>query len=465
MILLLASTFFAVVFFNLVNSLSRKKTEDPQVTQLNLIAPVYFLAVFIFGLNVSFLPQFLYRLAVQAHVDVGLVSAVFTTYFMAFVLTLIPAGHIAEKYSNKGLLICGALLTSGAMALMAFSPGFDFYMLFPIRALEGVGQGMLFIGAQSFILKVVPERLKTQGAYLIVFGYNGGILAGTTIGALLVMTLVEQNVFMVGAIFSVFTAFYILRFIPSLPTKRVTASQKESAADTEEPPKPKEKGFFSSLGKGLGDPGFLSTILLIGIPTKAVMAGFTMFALPILLAQQNYLKEDIGQILICYAIGVLLISKSVSRMVDRRGKADLILLFGSLFGGIGLFLVSYGVQPELLKSLVPVDPALEPYMGTIALILGLLTLGFGHGFIHAPVITHITRTRASANLGAGPATSIYRVFERIGHVIGPLLVGYLVATYGDVNSIIYIALATIVFGLLFFLLSLFTRPQSKTVQE
>ena len=417
--------------------------------------------------NFPRLPQFLHQLAVQANADTGLVSAVFTTYFMAFVLTLIPAGHIAEKYSNKGLLICGALLTCGAMVLMALSPQFDFYMLFPIRALEGVGQGMLFIGAQSFILKVVPERLKTPGAYLIVFGYNGGILAGTTIGALLVMTLVEQNVFIVGAVFSVCTALYILRFIPALKKEAVTAGGEEAKAVPEKKKPAKEQGFFSSIGKGLGDPGFLSTILFIGIPTKAVMAGVTMFALPILLSQQEYLKEDIGQILICYAIGVLLISKTVSRLVDKTGSANLILLFGSLFGGIGLFLISYGVQPEFLKSLItmPVNPVIEPYLGTIALILGLLTLGFGHGFIHAPVVTHITHTRASENMGAGPATSIYRFFERIGHVIGPLIVGYLVAAYGNVESILYIAVATTLFGILFFLLNLVIRPQPKTAQE
>ena len=49
------------------------------------------------------------------------------------------------------------------------------------------------------------------------------------------------------------------------------------------------------------DSEFLRSILLIGVPAKAVLTGVVLFGLPLLLSEQGFAKEDIGQITMLYA--------------------------------------------------------------------------------------------------------------------------------------------------------------------
>ena len=65
---------------------------------------------------------------------------------------------------------------------------------------------------------------------------------------------------------------------------------------------------------------FLKTIFCIGIPAKAILTGTITFALPLLLGQHGYRPEDIGQVIMLYAISVVLASGLVSRLVDRIGQ-------------------------------------------------------------------------------------------------------------------------------------------------
>ena len=68
---------------------------------------------------------------------------------------------------------------------------------------------------------------------------------------------------------------------------------------------------------------------------------------------------------------------------------------------------------------------MAPWVGTVILIVGMLVLGFGHGIIGAPLITHVTGTNAAQALGRASAASVYRFFERFGNVGGPLIAAQL----------------------------------------
>ena len=56
---------------------------------------------------------------------------------------------------------------------------------------------------------------------------------------------------------------------------------------------------------------FLKTMFCIGVPAKAILTGTITFALPLLLGQHGYRSEDIGQIIMLYAMSVLLWSRQL----------------------------------------------------------------------------------------------------------------------------------------------------------
>ncbi len=199
----------------------------------------------------------------------------------------------------------------------------------------------------------------------------------------------------------------------------------------------------------------MKTVLLVGISTKAVLTGVIIFALPLLLAGM-YFQEDIGQIIMFYAAGVLISSRYASRLTDRARNKSNILLFGMLGAGIGLALMG-------LMNVQRLDLLANGAVKTFVVVAGILILGFSHGFIHAPIVTHITETRVAQRIGPSSVASFYRFLERIGHVIGPLIIGsLLLAMNYNSLSISLVGAVIIGLGLLFIILRV---PKSRLTEK
>jgi MFS family permease len=185
-------------------------------------------------------------------------------------------------------------------------------------------------------------------------------------------------------------------------------------------------------------------MFLIGIPAKAVLTGVVIFALPLLLAQKEYAQEDIGQIIMVYAAGVVLASTYVSRLVDRTGQTYAILFWGATISGVGLLLIGL-IDMSPLGS----GPASSTIV-TATLIIGVATVGVAHGFINAPVVTHVADSELAGKIGASSLTATYRFLERLGHIAGPIIVGQLFVLWGqDATILAWVGVAILLCGLLF----------------
>lgn len=435
-VLLVASAFLSVLFFSLIHSVSDQASggaADPaqrQALQLDLIRPFYFLSVFTEGLTTAFLPQYFQTLARASGISPNLVSVAFTAYFVAFVVALIPAGRFAERRGNRPLLIVSTCLIVTSLALMAVVT--DFRAVIGLRALAGLGQGMLYIGVQSYILDMAIEGKQTQGAAIIVYGYNGGMISGTAIGALLVVSMGVKNVFILAAAIALLLTLYALKLI-ARPAQAPTRAPNGAAIH----------GFIPGLISAVRDLQFVKSMLLIGIPAKAILTGVTIFALPLILAQQHYAQEDIGQIIMLYSVGVLVSSRYVARLVDNLGQTTPILFIGAFVSGIGLIMIGLIGWQAVTNSGYRFLPALT-------LSFGIIVLGVAHGCIHAPIVTHISSTHAATTLGRSTTASLYRFLERIGHMAGPMLVSVvLLLNGGNAFAIAWIGVAVVSLSLLF----------------
>jgi MFS family permease len=170
------------------------------------------------------------------------------------------------------------------------------------------------------------------------------------------------------------------------------------------------------------------------------MIGLIVSNLPLVLSRQAYQPDDIGQIMMFYSGGVLISSYFISRVVDRTGRLGMVLFIGLIGSGIGVALV--GLMGWQWNSF--------PFMATVVLLVGLGILGLSHGFIQAPAITYVNDTRTADSLGRSSATSIYRLYERIGNITGPVLISQLLI-WNNQNTLVitWIGLGIIAFGLFF----------------
>jgi predicted MFS family arabinose efflux permease len=279
---------------------------------------------------------------------------------------------------------------------------------------------------------VAPPEKKTQGAAIIVFGFQGGMISGMAIGSLLVTYLHPQGVFVVSGAIGLATAFYSILLIPRDLRRNPTKTGLAAAI----------RRVGSDLRSVVGSVEFLRTMLCIGVPAKAILTGTITFGLPLLLTQQGYRQEEIGQIIMLYGMGVVAASSYVARLVDRTRNTEAILFWGAAISGIGLALVGCMGSPLLASG---------PF-GTVVVVAGVVLVGLAHGFINAPVVTHVAQSNLAARIGANPVTTAYRFLERVGHVAGPLVVGQLFLVWGQSPQVLaWIGAAAASLGILFIL--------------
>ena len=250
----------------------------------------------------------------------------FTAFFFAFVLALIPAGRIAERVDIKRVLAGASLLFLGGLALLILTR--DFHLLVAARVLGGFAQGAVFIAVQSYILKSVSESRKTRGSAIIVFAFNTGILSGAAIGALLVIFIGAVGVFSVASATAAAMLLFVLLVLPNVGRAGRQAERADSLAD-----------LLRGTRNLFADLGFVSSFLFVGIASKAVLTGVAIFALPLVMTQLGYVQEDIGQILMFFAAGVLIANHWSSHLADRIGRTAPILFGGMLVTGVALIVM------------------------------------------------------------------------------------------------------------------------------
>ncbi|MDG4575184.1 MAG: MFS transporter [Defluviicoccus sp.] len=465
--LFVASAFLAGVFLQLAHSVNangregqpaRKLSGTEGIYALNLVKPVFFGAIFLENLTYAFLPKHVDALIASEGLSSAFVSVPFVAYWVSFAFILLPAGYLAEKINPRPLIYGGLALAGLAMLMLELEPGFAMFVA--ARLMAGVGQGLLFIGVQTYILIVAPPNKKTQGNAIIVMGYQGGMISGMAIGSLLVGSLGAEGVFMIAALVAIGLAVYVFFCVPHYDApegcKLAPASPKE---------------FARSLGIVVRDRDFLATMLCIGIPAKAVLTGIIVFALPLLLNQQNFPQEDIGQIVMVYAAAVMIASVLASRHVDHTGRTTNVLLWGAIVSGVGLIIIGViGLSGLNLGGVAHIELQMPPAFtsgvksflvlkeanaSTVALLVGVLLVGFGHGGINAPVITHVAASALATRVGQSPVAAAYRFLERIGHIAGPMLAGQLLYL-SDQNPLViaWSGLALIILGVSFATFSL-----------
>lgn len=275
-----------------------------------------------------------------------------------------------------------------------------------------------------------PDR-KTQAAAVIVYGFQGGMISGMAVGSLLVGSLGAEGIFSLSALVALVSSVYCLAVVPKVASedRKINSQNRE---------------IIRGLGEAIRNPQFINTMFTVGVPAKAVLTGIIVFALPLLLAQSNFAQEDIGQMIMIYAISVVFASHFIAPRVDRLGSARNVLFQGTLISAAGLGLIAYGGSNtfEMISESVSGS--------TILLMLGIAIVGIAHGFINAPVVTFVADSQLAAKIGASTATATYRFAERIGHIMGPVLMGFLFIWFqNDWAALGCVAIGIVILGLLF----------------
>ncbi|MDE2252212.1 MAG: MFS transporter, partial [Gammaproteobacteria bacterium] len=120
-----------------------------------------------------------------------LLSAFFGTY----VLAMIPAGWLAERYGARRVLTGGVIIWSVATLLTGFATGL--VALFLLRLLLGLGESVAFPSVSKLLATVVPDSERGRSNGITGFGYLIGPAIGVLVGGFLMSRIGWRPVFII----------------------------------------------------------------------------------------------------------------------------------------------------------------------------------------------------------------------------------------------------------------------------
>ncbi|QFR32681.1 MFS transporter [Ancylobacter sp. TS-1] len=355
-------------------------------------------------LQKSFLP--LYIASLDANISwlspQLLISVPISVYMATLALSTPISGSWSDRYGPRRIFIAGLMVA--IVGFLAAAAAHSVLELVAARAAGAIGYGMCTIAAQGFIVQVTDKDERTRGVSVFVTVLMSASICGTAIGGIIADRLGYRVVFVCAAVLALIAGVLALRMMaggmPAEQARRVK---------------------LSDLGIALRNPRFLALVLFAAIPNKIVLTGFLFYAVPLYLAGLNVSEAETARVMILYSLVIVLLGPWVSRMADERGYSWSLVIVGTLLSGLAMFLLAvradaYGVAAAVVAVAVAHAISISPQIALVPEICA----------------DEIARVGQTTVLGA------LRTLERIGSVIGPILVAAVAVRFGYTASLMVI---------------------------
>ncbi len=153
-----------------------------------------------FSMSFRLMPIYLGEIGGMSLQKIGWLTSFFG---IAMMITTIPAGWFADKFSERIAIALGFFLEFVAMLLLINVETFIGFA--SVWAIFGIGVGLMSPAYQSLLSKVLPERLRGTGFGLIHASLGIFSLPAPAIGSLLWKTINPQAPFYITAIIALIT--------------------------------------------------------------------------------------------------------------------------------------------------------------------------------------------------------------------------------------------------------------------
>jgi MFS transporter, putative metabolite:H+ symporter len=399
-------------------------------------------------------------LAADLHLSPGQIGLVFTCTFLGMFIGTLSAGNIADRFGRLKVFQYTLLTFAIATGLTGFVKSFE--ALLVLRFITGLGLGGEQPVSYTYLSEMVPHAYRGRLAGLCQTAWGCGMILAGGVAYLLVPKFGWQSAFFVGVLPACLVWFF--RFgMPESPRWFMICNRPK---DAEAELRLIEEDVERSTGKKLPPPEIYQPVHVEKVANYGVlfqpkfrrrtvmlwlMWFFLMFGnwgveawIPTLLKQSGYtLSASIGTFFLmnCVRVPSGLFGSFLS---DKLGRRKPILFY---FGLAGCAVLAYGWV---------IGQHMPPEMVLLCGCAVFLFLGGGQPIMYAySPENYPTEVRAT---GTGTANSI----GRIGAMLAPAVVGFLLPVIGPFNVFAVIASALLAGGLAVFLLG--TETRGKTLE-
>jgi predicted MFS family arabinose efflux permease len=331
--------------------------------------------------------------------------------FMFVIAVFTPfAGKLVDKFGNKPLFLAGLVPAIGGYLMCYLAQSGNDILLG--RSMTAIGYAVITISCQSYIASVVVVENRARGMAVFVGVLMSATMCGTAIGAILADWLGFKAVFLFAIGFALVAALLgwgmLSTDLPEPELKKTPVNLSKSPIATL-----------------LRNSQFVLIVLFCAIPAKVILTGFLYLFVPIYLASLEATQSEIGRVMMLYSLIIIPLSPFASGFADRLGKNLWMVIIATIASGIVLL----GLYQN----------------ASVAMVLGVVAaLGGVHAFLKAPlIVAAMEAAEKSPDITRTGALSLLRTSERIGSVIGPVVVAgmLVVLDFGEVAAILGITVA------------------------
>ncbi|WP_028572460.1 MFS transporter [Desulfonatronum lacustre] len=424
---LIASLFIVEQIYFMVSRIKERpeenrplNTERENLDTLLLARFAAFAFLFAFALPVSFVPlqmRELYTPMWGLPRDMVLGLPISLEMLCALLASLI-AGATADSRGWRPPFLAGVLVTAAGLFFCSQAETGLQYIL--ARGVCGLGYGLSWMSLQTFLFTQSTPSTRAQGSSHFVAGIFSGHICGTALGGILAERMGFNAVFLVGAMLmtcSLVLFYLFMRRIPDQVGQGPTVLVKPRA-----------------LLRYLTNRNTFALIFCCVIPFSICQVGLLFFATPLYLDQLGVNQSDIGRVLMIYGLSVVYLAPQISKIVDRQERKMPFIAVGGLIGGLGLAL-------------------LFVHQGFMAVMAAIFLLGVASSIGSSAQTAFALKSRATQELGPGKAMAIQRAMDKLGQMLGPLLLGLLMSGVSIAQGLVVLGLGYMLLSGLFLVLA------------
>lgn len=393
------------------------------------VRPLIFYFIMAQSFSISFLPMLVDSLyepffGMSRELVLGLPISIFMFFFA---VSMPLAGVLCDTKGWFKPMIAGIILNTAGLVLTGLAQ--DILQLIIFRSLSGIGFGIVLVASQQFVFENTTSFNRAVGMAAYVAAYFGGDICGTVIGGMLANRIGYANVFFVSAVFSLFALIYLLAVF-----KRDAMAAGGSLAK-----EPFRTGQFFAV---LKDREFVTLTFLQAIPAKIILIGVLFYYVPLYLRSIGVPQATIGRVIMGYGLVLIIMGPVISKTMNRIAWRKTSIIIGGMLTGLSMIIFHF-------------------FTGFTPLLIVVLMIGLSHAFSVSSQSSLVTELDVVKNMGVGSGMGLFRFWERIGNIAGPLLMGVLIVNNGYEQSLVIMGAISAVCSLVYLLFHLRTPDPGK----
>jgi predicted MFS family arabinose efflux permease len=277
------------------------------------------------------------------------------------------------------------------------------------------------VAAQGHVLEHTHNGNRAKSFAVFIGSIMVATVCGPSIGGILADNIGERWTLGVAAVL----ALGSMGAIRLLPGQSVQAA---AAQSTVKPPSLRE---IASL---MVNKRFMTVTGLAAIPAKVLLTGVCFYLVPLYVLSLGSTQSVVGRVLMLYGVVMVVVSPLAASFATNRERMEWQVGAGLLLSGIGTLLMMAGAQ-----------------VGWIFLAVFLIGLGQSLSIAAQSALVREHCEKEVSTIGEPAVYGVYRLLERLGNALGPLLAAVLLMAFGYRTGFVVTGSAVALCGLVFIL--------------